>query len=83
MALRIQNNSASLSANRNLSKTSNRLALSLERFSSGYRINRAADDTAGPSISHKFRAQILMNWLTQLAPTHGRLLLDRRARWPF
>ncbi len=58
MALRIQNNIASLTANRNLGRTSNNLARSLERLSSGFRINRAADDAAGLSISQKFRAQI-------------------------
>ncbi|MCA9734671.1 MAG: flagellin [Deferribacteres bacterium] len=58
MALRIQNNIASLSANRNLSRTTTNLGLSLERLSSGFRINRAADDAAGLSISQKFRAQI-------------------------
>ena len=58
MALRIQNNIPSLTANRNLTTTTNRLAISLERLSSGYRINRSADDAAGLSISQKFRAQV-------------------------
>ena len=58
MALRVQNNIASLTANRNLGRTTTNLATSLERLSSGFRINRAADDAAGLSISQKFRAQI-------------------------
>src|SRR5436305_959968 len=51
MALRIQNNVEAFNAHRNLSGTENRLAMSMERLSSGYRINRAADDAAGLAIS--------------------------------
>ena len=58
MALRIQNNIASLTANRNLGRTTSNLSKSLERLSSGFRINRAADNASGLSISQKFRAQI-------------------------
>ena len=58
MALRIQNNIASLTANRNLARTTSALSVSLERLSSGFRINRAADNASGLSISQKFRAQI-------------------------
>ena len=58
MGLRIQNNISALYAHRNLSISDNALTKSLERLSSGYRINRAADDAAGLSISQAFRADI-------------------------
>ena len=58
MALRVQNNIASLTANKNLARTVTGLTSSLEKLSSGFRINRAADDAAGLSISQKFRAQV-------------------------
>src|SRR5436853_5820317 len=58
MSLRIQTNVEAFNAHRNLSDTENRLATSMERLSSGYRINRAADDAAGLAISEKLRAQI-------------------------
>src|SRR3954470_12012744 len=58
MSLRIQNNVEAFNAHRNLSGTEERLATSMERLSSGYRINRAADDAAGLAISERLRAQI-------------------------
>src|ERR1700712_3596836 len=58
MSLRIQNNVEAFNAHRNLSGTGNRLAQSMERLSSGYRINRAADDAAGLAISERLRGQI-------------------------
>src|SRR5213596_310912 len=58
MALRIQNNVEAFNAHRNLSGTEGRLAMSMERLSSGYRINRAADDAAGLAISERLRGQI-------------------------
>lgn len=58
MGLRIQNNIAALNAHRNLSISDAGLSKSLERLSSGYRINRAADDAAGLSVSQQFRADI-------------------------
>ena len=58
MALRIQNNVEAFNAHRNLSATENRLATSMERLSSGYRISRAADDAAGLAISERLRGQI-------------------------
>ncbi len=58
MALRIQNNVEAFNAWRNLSMSSTSLSKSMERLSSGYRINRAADDAAGLAISEKLRAQI-------------------------
>jgi len=58
MGLRIQNNVEAFNAHRNLQATSNLAAKSMERLSSGFRINRAADDAAGLAISEKMRGQI-------------------------
>ena len=58
MALRIQHNIEALNAHRQLQATSDKLQRSMERLSSGYRINRAADDAAGLAISEKMRGQI-------------------------
>src|ERR671933_990483 len=58
MSLRIQNNVEAFNAHRNLSLTEGGLARSMERLSSGYRINRAADDAAGLAISERLRGQI-------------------------
>jgi flagellin len=58
MSLRIQNNIEAFNAHRQLSGTSDKLSKAMERLSSGYRINRAADDSAGLAISEKLRAQI-------------------------
>ncbi|MBX5475245.1 MAG: flagellin FliC [Thermoleophilia bacterium] len=58
MSLRIQTNVEAFNAHRNLLATSDQLARSMERLSSGYRINRAADDAAGLAISEKLKAQI-------------------------
>lgn len=58
MSLRIQNNIEAFNAHRNLIGTSNRLGKAMERLSSGFRINRAADDAAGLAISERLRAQV-------------------------
>src|SRR3954467_4625099 len=58
MSLRIQNNVEAFNAHRNLSMTESSLARSMERLSSGFRINRAADDAAGLAISERLRGQI-------------------------
>ena len=58
MGLRIQNNVAAYNAHRQLNATSAQQNKSMEKLSSGYRINRAADDAAGLAISEKMRAQI-------------------------
>jgi flagellin len=58
MSLRIQNNVEAFNAHRQLVGTSAKLAKAMERLSSGYRINRAADDAAGLAISEKLRSQI-------------------------
>jgi flagellin len=56
--LSIQTNIAALSAQNALTSSSNSLQQSMERLSSGFRINRAADDAAGLAISEKMQAQI-------------------------
>lgn len=58
MGLRIQNNVEAMNAHRQLQTSNSAMGKSLERLSSGYRINRAADDAAGLSISQSFRADI-------------------------
>src|SRR3954447_14059161 len=58
MALRINTNVEAFNAHRQLMNTSDRLGKSMERLSSGYRINRAADDAAGLAITEKLRGQI-------------------------
>ena len=54
----IQHNMRAMNANRQLNVISSEQSKSTEKLSSGYRINRAADDAAGLSISEKMRAQI-------------------------
>src|ERR671927_667554 len=58
MGLRIQNNVEAFNAHRQLTGTASKAAKSMEKLSSGYRVNRAADDAAGLAISEKMRAQI-------------------------
>ena len=54
----VQHNMSAMNANRMLGITTNSLSKSTEKLSSGYRINRAADDAAGLAISEKMRGQI-------------------------
>src|SRR3990170_2861036 len=56
--MRINNNIMALNTNRQLGVNSNAGAKSIEKLSSGLRINRAGDDAAGLSISEKMRGQI-------------------------
>ncbi|MGN6378758.1 MAG: flagellin N-terminal helical domain-containing protein [Gaiellales bacterium] len=58
MSLRIQTNVEAFDAHRNLVNTSNQLASSMQKLSSGYRINKAADDAAGLAISEKLQSEI-------------------------
>jgi flagellin len=58
MGLRIQNNVEAFNAHRQLTGTSSKAAKAMEKLSSGYRVNRAADDAAGLAISEKMRGQI-------------------------
>jgi flagellin len=59
MALRINTNVAALNAHRNMISTDNKLSASLERLSTGLRINKAADDSSGMAIADSLRAQHL------------------------
>ncbi|NLY90582.1 MAG: flagellin [Firmicutes bacterium] len=56
--MRIVNNISAMNTNRVLGATDNAMGKTLEKLSSGLRINRAADDAAGLAISEKMRAQI-------------------------
>ena len=58
MAMIVQHNLTAMNANRQLGISTSALAKSTEKLSSGYRINRAADDAAGLAISEKMRSQI-------------------------
>lgn len=57
MSLRINTNTDAFNSYRNLSVTQGQMSKSLEKLSSGYRINRAADDAAGLAISEGLRSQ--------------------------
>lgn len=59
MALRINTNVAALNAHRNMIATDNKLSASLERLSTGLRINKAADDASGMAIADSLKAQYL------------------------
>ena len=56
--MRINHNISALKANTQLQRTNTAMEASIERLSSGYRINRAADDAAGMAISQKMKTQI-------------------------
>lgn len=58
MGLRVNSNTSSINAQRNLTNSTNGLQRSLSRLSSGLRITRASDDAAGLAISESFRADI-------------------------
>ena len=58
MSLRINHNLAALNAHRNLQNTTEMLSKSMQRLSSGFRINQGSDNPAGLVISEQFRAQI-------------------------
>lgn len=58
MSLRINQNIDAFNAYRNLSITQGQMSKSLEKLSSGFRINRAADDAAGLAISEGLRSQV-------------------------
>ncbi len=58
MALRINTNVEAINVHRNLANTNRKLADSLKRLSSGYRINSAKDDASGFAVANKFKADI-------------------------
>jgi flagellin len=58
MSLTVNTNIEALNASRNLNNTENMLASSMQRLSSGLRVNSAADDVAGYAISERLQAQV-------------------------
>ena len=56
--MKINRNMSAVITNKQLLRTENKLSASMERLSSGYKINKAADDSVGLAISNKMRAQI-------------------------
>ncbi|MDI6785652.1 MAG: flagellin [bacterium] len=56
--MRIMQNITAYTAHRNFTNTGNNMSKNLEKLSSGYRINRAADDAAGLAVSEKMRTQV-------------------------
>lgn len=58
MALRINTNVAAINAHRQLLGTESKLNLSMEKLSSGFRINRASDDAAGLAIANRLRTNV-------------------------
>lgn len=76
MGFRIQNNIAAMNTQRNLSASDAGMNKSLERLSSGYRINTAKDDAAGLAISQSFRADIASVKVAQRNITEGNALLQ-------
>jgi len=58
VSMYINTNVAAINAHRNLSYNNTQMGKTMEKLSSGYRINRAADDAAGLAISEKMRFQI-------------------------
>ena len=83
MGLRIQNNIDAFDTHRQLQISSSAASKSMEKLSSGYRINRAADDAAGLAISEKMRAQIRgidranQNALDGISPADAHRLLTQ------
>jgi flagellin len=65
MGLTINTNIEAMNASRNLNQTENALSMSMQRLSSGLRINSAADDVAGYAISQRLQGQV--NGLNQAA----------------
>jgi flagellin len=76
MALRINTNIAALNAHRQLTETDKRLSVTMERLSSGYRINRSQDDVAGLSIANKFRMEVRALRAAQQNVTQAQSLLQ-------
>jgi flagellin len=76
MSLRINTNLAALNAHRQLTETDERLRVTMERLSSGYRINRSQDDVAGLSIANKFRMEVRALRAAQQNVAQGQSLLQ-------
>jgi len=76
MALRINTNVAAINAHRQLLGTEAKLGLSMEKLSSGFRINRAADDAAGLAIANRLRTNIRSLTVASRNVTEGKALLQ-------
>lgn len=76
MSIVVNNNIASLLAQRNLSQSTTGLTKSIERLSSGFRINKASDDAAGLSISENLRGQIRGNTVAMSNIQNGTNMLQ-------
>lgn len=76
MGFRIANNIASMNVQRQLSVSDNNLTKSLERLSSGFRINSAADDAAGLALSQTMRADIASFKVASRNATEANALLQ-------
>jgi flagellin len=75
MALRINTNVAAINTHRQLQITESSQSKSMEKLSSGYRINRAADDAAGLAIANKLRANIKSLTVASRNVSEGKALL--------
>jgi flagellin len=76
MGLRVNTSGAPLNAQRKRARSTTSLERSLQRLSSGLRINRASDGAAGLAISEKFRAEIRGLGATQRNANDGISLLQ-------
>lgn len=76
MALRINTNVAAINAHRQLLGTEAKLNGSMEKLSSGYRINRASDDAAGLAIANKLRTNVRSLTVAARNVTEGKSLLQ-------
>ncbi|HOJ13049.1 MAG TPA: flagellin [Deltaproteobacteria bacterium] len=76
MALRINTNVAAINAHRQLLVTEAGMNKSMERLSSGYRINKAADDAAGLAIANRLRANVKSLTVASRNVTEGKALLQ-------
>lgn len=76
MSLRINTNVAALNTHRQLVDSDKRLGTSLERLSSGYRINQAKDDVAGLAIANKLRMEVRGLRVSQQNIAQGAALMN-------
>lgn len=76
MALRINTNVAAINAHRQLLGTEMKLNTSMEKLSSGFRINRASDDAAGLAIANRLRTNVRSLTVASRNVTEGKALLQ-------
>jgi len=76
MALRINTNVAAINAHRQLLGTESKMNVSMEKLSSGYRINRASDDAAGLAIANRLRTNTRSLTVASRNVTEGKALLQ-------